>query len=189
MLKVIAAAAGLLMIAVFFVGVELDHREHETKMMPFIKQTPSPQVMFRNPFACGECDVEIFEMGAAERIDEMRKFCSARFGLNNLRACHAIFAERQRQVRSQMQSLAAIDIVAQSFINAANIENGSNLVALPVNRKVALTECAVPLKATWRNDADNIRRVNIHCNDAGKPGSLPWDISLPVKGNVGAPER
>lgn len=38
MLKVVAAAAGLLMIAVFFVGVELDHREHETKMMPFIKR-------------------------------------------------------------------------------------------------------------------------------------------------------
>ncbi|MGR6431746.1 hypothetical protein ACU5AY_12595 [Rhizobium sp. PAMB 3174] len=189
MLKVIAAAAGLLMLTVFFVGVELDRREHETRMIPFIKRTPSLQIMVRNPFACGECDVEIFEMEPAERIDEMREFCSARFGLHNLRACHAIFAEGQRQIRSEMQSLEAIDTVVEAFVNSANVENGSNLVAMPVNRKVVLTECAVPLKATWRNDADHVRRVNVHCSDAGEPGSLPWDISLPVKTSVGGPQR
>lgn len=128
-------------------------------------------------------------MGPAERIDEMREFCSVRLGLNNLRACHAIFAERQRQVLSQMRSLAAIDIVVEAFVNSANVENGSNLVATPVNRKMVLAEYAAPLKATWRDDADNIRRVHIHCNDTGESGSLPWDISLPVSGSADAPER
>lgn len=157
-------------------------------MIPFIKQTPSLQIMIRNPFACGECDVEIFEMGPVERIDEMREFCSARFGLSNLRACHAIFAERQRQVRSQMQSLAAIDTVVEAFVNSANVENGGNLAAMPVNRKMILPECTVPLKTTWRDDADNIRRIDIHCNDAGEPRSPSWDVSLPVKNSVDTPQ-
>ena len=99
------ALVPLLMAAALFTGIEVKYREHDTDYSFFVKQQPSLQLFFNNPIVCGECDVEAFEKLSVANIDEIRTYCRQRFGLDNLRMCHAIFAEHQRQVNTTMQNL------------------------------------------------------------------------------------
>ncbi|HXV30300.1 MAG TPA: hypothetical protein VD840_08215 [Sinorhizobium sp.] len=165
-----------------FVGIEADNREHATGYRLFLKQEPSLQVVFTNPIACGECDVEIFEEMPVERTEDARRYCAVRFGLGNLRMCHAIFAEEQRQAQAPLQSNAAVAAVAARFVNQQNVERNGNWAAPSVNDKVIVPECMLPLVASWRNDADGQPRINVHCAGTGRTAPADrWDISLPVR--------
>ncbi|WP_343808139.1 hypothetical protein [Paenochrobactrum glaciei] len=174
----------LLNAAYLFTGIETQHREHSTNYTFFIKQRPSLQFFFDNPIACGECDVEIYEKLPLSRLEEIRNYCGQRFGLNNLRMCHAIFAESQRQTRSNMQGHDAIEQVAARFINGSNIENGTNFLFPYVNSKTFVPECVLPLRVKWRADAEKKDRIIVSCEETkhAKPQNR-WDVTLPVFSN------
>lgn len=179
----IACTALLLLLstAYLFTGIETQHREHSTDYTFFIKQQPALQIFFNDPIACGECDVEIYEKLPLSRLEEIRNYCGQRFGLNNLRMCHAIFAESQRQTRSNMQNHDVIEQVAARFINGSNIENGTNFLFQSVNNKTFVPECVLPLSVKWRGDADKKDRITVSCEETNhaKPQNR-WDVTLPV---------
>ena len=171
----------LLLAAALFTGIEVRYREHDTDYTFFVKQQPSLQLRFVNPIVCGECDVEAFEKLSLANIDEIRTYCRQRFGLDNLRMCHAIFAESQRQVQSRMQNPDMIAAIAAQFINHQNIAQNSNWAFPVINSKVTVPECALPLDAAWRDDADQAKRIRISCTDTGLPAPQDrWDVTLPV---------
>ncbi|MBD7993500.1 hypothetical protein [Ochrobactrum quorumnocens] len=162
-------------------GVETTHREHRTDYSFFIKQQPSRQVFFENPIVCGECDVEIYEKLPLSRLEEIQSFCRHRFGLDNLRMCHAIFAEEQRQAHTPTQDLDAIEQVAARFLNNSNIENGTNFLFPSINDKTVVKECARPLSAKWREDADQKKRVVVNCEETNQPApENRWSVTLSV---------
>lgn len=178
------ALTPLLLAAALFTGIEVKYREHDTDYSFFVKQQPSLQLFFVNPIVCGECDVEAFEKLSLAHIDKIRTFCRQRFGLDNLRMCHAIFAESQRQAQSRLQNTDVIAAVAARFINYQNIEQNSNWAFPAVNAKVTVPECLLPLGTAWRNDADQIKRINVSCTDTGLPApQARWDVALPVYTN------
>ena len=178
------ALTPLLLAATLFTGIEVKYREHDTDYSFFVKQQPSLQLFFNNPIVCGECDVEAFEKLSLANIDETRTYCRQRFGLDNLRMCHAIFAESQRQIPTQMQNLDVIAAVAARFINYQNIEQNSNWAFPAVNAKVTVPECALPLDATWRDDADQAKRISVSCADTGLPAPQDrWNVTLPIYSN------
>ncbi|MBX8811404.1 hypothetical protein KHQ08_08450 [Pseudochrobactrum algeriensis] len=174
----------LLLAAALFTGIEVKYREHDTDYTFFVKQQPSLQLFFVNPIVCGECDVEAFEKLSLARIDDIRTYCRQRFGLDNLRMCHAIFAESQRQANSRMQNPDEIAAVAARFINHQNIEQNSNWAFPVVNTKVAVPECLLPLDTTWRDDADQAKRISVSCADTGRPVPQDrWNVTLPIYPN------
>ncbi len=174
----------LLLAAALFTGIEVKYREHDTDYTFFVKQQPSLQLFFVNPIVCGECDVEAFEKLSLARIDDIRTYCRQRFGLDNLRMCHAIFAESQRQANSRMQNPDEIAAVAARFINHQNIEQNSNWAFPVVNAKVAVPECLLPLNVAWRDDADQVKRISVNCADTGQPAPQNrWNVTLPVYPN------
>lgn len=174
----------LICAALLFTGIETHHREHGTDYTFFIKQQPSLQMFFNNPIVCGECDVEAYEKLPLSHIEEIRSYCRQRFGLSNLRMCHAIFAESQRQARSGAQNLDVIAQVATRFINNSNIENNTNFAFPVVNGKTFVPECALPLGAAWREDDDKIPRINVSCEESTRPAPQDrWDVMLPVHSN------
>ncbi|WP_153020340.1 hypothetical protein [Paramesorhizobium deserti] len=117
-----------------------------------------------------------------ERVEDIKRYCATRFGLDNLRMCHAIFSEKQRQVRSPLQSNAAMAAVAARFIEEENVESNSNWAAPAVNDKVFMPECMLPLAVSWRNNADGQPRVNVYCAGTGRATPEDcWDASLPVR--------
>ncbi len=178
------ALTPLLLAVTLFSGIEVKYREHDTDYSFFVKQQPSLQLFFVNPIVCGECDVEAFEKLSLANIAEIRTYCRQRFGLDNLRTCHAIFAESQRQVPAQMQNLGVIAAVAARFINYQNIEQNSNWASPVVNAKVTVPECLLPLHTAWRNDADQAKRISVSCADTGLPAPQnQWDIVLSVYAN------
>ena len=178
------ALTPLLLAAIFFTGIEVKYREHDTDYRFFVKQQPSLQLFFVNPIVCGECDVEAFEKLSLANIDEIRTFCRQRFGLDNLRMCHAIFAESQRQAQSRLQNTDVIAAIAARFINYQNIEQNSNWALPAVNAKVTVPECLLPLGAAWRDDADQIKRITVSCTDTGLSAPQDrWDVALPVYPN------
>ena len=171
----------LLLAAALFTGIEVRYREHDTDYTLFVKQQPSLQLFFVNPIVCGECDVEAFEKLSPARIDDIHTYCRQRFGLDNLRMCHAIFAESQRQANSRMQNPDEITAVAARFINYQNIEQNNNWAFPVVNSKVTVPECALPLDTAWRDDADQTKRIRISCEETGLPTPQDrWDVTLPV---------
>lgn len=174
----------LLLTAALFTGIEVKYREHDTDYSFFVKQQPSLQLFFNNPIVCGECDVEVFEKLSVANIDEIRTYCRQRFGLDNLRMCHAIFAEHQRHVNTTMQDIDAISAVAARFINYQNIEQNSNWAFPVVNAKVAVPECLLPLDTAWRDDADQEKRITVSCADTGRPAPQDrWNVTLPIYSN------
>lgn len=167
--------------ALLLTGFETRHREHRTDYSFFIKQRPSPQIFFENPMVCGECDVEIYESLSLSRIEEIQTFCHQRFGLNNLRTCHAISAEKQRQARSYRQDLDAIAQVAARFINNSNIENGTNFLFPSLDDKTVVTECTLPLSAKWREDTKRNERIIVSCEETNRPApENRWDVTISV---------
>lgn len=184
---VLIACIALLPLALavlLLIGIETRHREHDTEYTLFVKQHPSLQVFFNNPIVCGECDVETYEKLPLSRLEEIRTYCRQRFDLSNLRMCHAIFAESQRQARSGSQSLDAIMQVAARFINNSNIENNTNYAFPSASNKVFVPECALPLGVKWREDADRVPRINVSCEQTGRPAPQDrWDVMLPIVPN------
>ena len=178
------ALVPLLMAAALFTGIEVKYREHDTDYSFFVKQQPSLQLFFNNPIVCGECDVEAFEKLSVANIDEIRTYCRQRFGLDNLRMCHAIFAEHQRQANMAIQNLDEIAAIAARFINHQNIEQNSNWAFPVVNDKVAVPECQLPLETAWRDDADQAKRISVSCADTGRAAPQDrWNIALPIYPN------
>jgi hypothetical protein len=94
-------AFGIFLCAVVYVflGIEVHYREHHTDYTFFAKQTPGVRVMYTNPVQCGECDVKPLERLDEEQRAEFALFCRVRFGLDEIRQCHAIYAEAQRIAR------------------------------------------------------------------------------------------
>lgn len=178
------ALTPLLLAAALFTGIEVKYGEHDTDYSFFVKQQPSLQLFFVNPIVCGECDVEAFEKLSVANIDEIRTYCRQRFGLDNLRMCHAIFAEHQRQVNTTMQDLDEIAAVAARFINYQNIEQNSNWAFPIVNAKVIVPECLLPLETAWRDDADQAKRITVSCAETGRPAPQNrWNVTLPIYPN------
>lgn len=91
-LLLLAAAAFL------FVGVEEHPGEHESRYELFMKQRPTLKTVYVNPVKCGLCETPSFENLAPERHEPFAEFCRVRYDLTNIRICHAIFHERQRQI-------------------------------------------------------------------------------------------
>ncbi|MGU3577277.1 hypothetical protein ACLBWZ_17340 [Brucellaceae bacterium C25G] len=179
-----SALLPLFITALLFTGIETQHREHNTDYIFFIKQQPSLQLFFVNPIACGECDIEIYEKLPLSRIEEIRNYCQQRFGLNELRMCHAIFAESQRQARVNMQNLDAINLVAARFINNSNIENDTNFLFPSVNSKTVVPECVLPLSVKWRTDTDKKNRIIVSCEETNHSElQNRWDVTLPIFSN------
>lgn len=87
----------LLLLVSLFVGIEEIPREHGTDYEFFTKQIPGFQLVYRNTVVCGACDVEPFETLSAHEKEKFAEFCLARFGLDDIGKCYAIFAEGQRQ--------------------------------------------------------------------------------------------
>lgn len=98
----LALSAILFMGVWLFLGIEEIHREHQTDYLFFVKQEPTFRVIYSNPADCGECDVKpLSTLGLAEQ-SEFRNFCNVRFGLEEIRECHAIFAESQRMANERL---------------------------------------------------------------------------------------
>ncbi len=174
----------LFSVILMFSGLETQHREHNTDYKFFVKQEPSFQMFFINPFVCGECDVEIYEVSPLSRIQEIANYCRQRFGLSNLRMCHAIFAESQRQAHSATQNLGAITQVATNFINKSNIENKTNFSFPSMNDKIIVPECMLPLSAKWRDDADGTFRIDVSCEKTNRSSPQNrWTVTLQVISN------
>lgn len=183
-LIVALALLPLIVLAALFTGIEAQQREHDTDYSFFIKQQTSFQLFFNNPIVCGECDVEAYEKLPLSHIEEIRTYCHQRFGLTNLRMCHAIFAESQRQVRTRSQDVKMIAEVAANFINYHNVVNNTNYAFPTVNDKTLVPECVLPLSAAWRKDADTLPRINVSCEQTDRPAPQNrWDVTLPVISN------
>jgi hypothetical protein len=108
----LALGGGAFLLVWSYLGVERIEREHHTDYELFAKQTPGFQVIYKNAAVCGECDVEpLGELSPAEQA-EFQSFCRVRFGLEEIRMCHAIFSERQ-----QMANARIGEVKARSKIN------------------------------------------------------------------------
>jgi hypothetical protein len=79
-----------------FLGIEEVHLEHRAEYRFFVKQSPTFQVIYRNPVVCGECDVEPYSAISTEQRAALSAFCRVRFGLDSPRVCYAMFEEEQR---------------------------------------------------------------------------------------------
>jgi hypothetical protein len=89
-------AGGLVLLLWLFTGVERIGREQRIDYEPFIKQSPSFKVLFENTAQCGECDLRPWALISQEDRVRFAEYCAARFGLDQVRPCYAIFAEQQR---------------------------------------------------------------------------------------------
>lgn len=90
-------AAALLVVAWLFTGIEHTAREHGvTDYELFVKQTPSFRLLFENTARCGECDLRPWALISEENRVRFAAYCTARFGLDQVRPCYAIFEEQQR---------------------------------------------------------------------------------------------
>lgn len=90
-------AGGLLLLLWLFTGVERTAREHgEIDYAMFAKQAPSFKVLFENTAQCGECDLRPWELMSHDDQARFADYCAARFGLDQVWPCYAIFEEKQR---------------------------------------------------------------------------------------------
>lgn len=89
--------ASLAMLLWLFTGVELIHREHGVADYEvFAKQWPGFKVVYENPAKCGECDVRPWSLMTPEDRAGFARYCTARFGLDDVRLCYALFQEQER---------------------------------------------------------------------------------------------
>ncbi|MDR2853587.1 MAG: hypothetical protein LBV61_11140 [Burkholderiaceae bacterium] len=85
-----------------FTGIEEIGHEDTNIYEFFAKQTPSFKIIFKNAAHCGECDLRPWRlMSQAERVS-FAEYCAVRFGLDQLRPCYAIFAEKQRMADERL---------------------------------------------------------------------------------------
>ncbi|MBD5804411.1 hypothetical protein AZOA_38540 [Azoarcus sp. Aa7] len=93
----LAAGLGLVFLLWLFTGIEKIAREHgETDYELFAKQSPGFKVVFENAAQCGECDLRPWGLMSQEDRGRFANYCAARFGLDKVRPCYAIFEEKQR---------------------------------------------------------------------------------------------
>lgn len=88
-------------------GIEEIPREHGTDYEFFAKQTPTLQIVFRNPAVCGECDTPPLQALSSDVRQAFGAFCRARFGLDDVAECHAIYAQRQRAANARLAPASA----------------------------------------------------------------------------------
>lgn len=81
----------ILALAWFFVGIEIIDQEHSENYEFFIKKHPSLNLFFHNTALCGECDLRPLDLMSKEDISRFVSFCSAKFGDNDIQACHQRF--------------------------------------------------------------------------------------------------
>jgi len=92
-------ASGLLALAIaafLFVGLERKIGEHDDSYTLFMKQVPTLKTVYLNVADCGMCEVvPRFEDFDEERGKSFGEYCQVRFGIDDIRVCHAVFRERQ----------------------------------------------------------------------------------------------
>jgi hypothetical protein len=96
------AAAAILPVAIaafLFVGLDRKIGEHDDSYALFMKQVPTFTTVYLNVADCGMCEV----VPRFEDFDEARRrsfaeYCAVRFGIDDIRVCHAIFRERQMMI-------------------------------------------------------------------------------------------
>lgn len=94
-----AFAAMVLIEGWLFLGIEEIPREHGTDYLFFAKQKPTLRITYSNPAVCGECDVEPLSTLSTATQNEFSEFCQVRYGIDEIRVCHAIYEEVQRMAR------------------------------------------------------------------------------------------
>ncbi|OZI30931.1 hypothetical protein CAL29_23515 [Bordetella genomosp. 10] len=96
-------AGGLVLLLWLFTGVERIAREHgEIDYELFAKQAPSFKVLFENTAQCGECDLRPWALMSQNDQSRFADYCAARFGLDQVRPCYAIFEEKQRMATERL---------------------------------------------------------------------------------------
>lgn len=98
----VALSFSLFLVGWLFCGIEEQPHDDGTRYDFFAKQEPRLRVIYRNPAVCGECDVEPFSTLTASQQAAFVDFCRVRFGLDNVRACYAIFLEKQRMADERL---------------------------------------------------------------------------------------
>lgn len=99
---VFGLAGSLALLLWLFTGIERIAREHgEIEYDLFAKQTPGFKVVFENTAQCGECDLRSWDLMSQEDRGRFADYCAARFGLDQVRPCYAIFAEKQRMANER----------------------------------------------------------------------------------------
>jgi hypothetical protein len=93
------AAAAILPVAIaafLFVGLDRKIGEHDDSYALFMKQVPTLRTVYLNVADCGMCElVPRFEDFDEARRQSFAEYCVVRFGIQDIRVCHAIFRERQ----------------------------------------------------------------------------------------------
>lgn len=93
------AAGGLLPLAAaafLFVGLDRRIGEHRDSYTLFLKQVPTFKTVYLNVADCGYCEVvPRFEDFSERQRQSFAEYCNVRFGIDDIRICHAIFRERQ----------------------------------------------------------------------------------------------
>lgn len=98
----VALAASLVLLLWLFTGVEKINREHgEADYELFAKQSPGFKIVFENTAHCGECDLRPWGLMSQDDRSRFREYCAARFGLDEVRPCYAIFEEKQRMANER----------------------------------------------------------------------------------------
>jgi hypothetical protein len=91
------AAAGILPLAVaafLFVGLDRKIGEHRDSYTLFLKQVPTLKTVYLNVADCGMCEVvPRFEGFSESQRQSFAEYCRVRFGIDDIRVCHAIFRE------------------------------------------------------------------------------------------------
>jgi hypothetical protein len=95
-------AAVLFLLLWLFTGVERIAREHGADYEFFAKQTPGFKVIFDNAAQCGECDLRPWRLMSQADRNSFAEYCAARFGIDQVRPCYAIFAEKQRMANEPL---------------------------------------------------------------------------------------
>jgi hypothetical protein len=95
-------SGGLLVLLWLFTGVERVAREHgEVDYTLFAKQAPGFQFVFENTAQCGECDLRPWALMGRDDQHRFAAYCAARYGLDDVRPCYAIFEEKQRMAHER----------------------------------------------------------------------------------------
>lgn len=81
----------IIVISVFFIGIEVIGREHSTDYDLFIKKHPTIQLTFSNPVLCGECDFKPYKILSTESKSEFKDLCYYRYDLKKIEDCEAKF--------------------------------------------------------------------------------------------------
>jgi hypothetical protein len=97
-----AWALAFFLLGWLFLGIEEIPREHRIEYEFFLKQSPSFQVIYRNEAVCGECDAEPFVWLTDWQKEQLVGYCEARFGLDDIRVCYAIFEKKQEIISERL---------------------------------------------------------------------------------------